>query len=289
MASLRDIRGRINATKKTRKITKAMEMVSAAKLNRSQEQAQSYQAYTDKLRSVVAHIAKSNRASLRHPMLVTRPVKKTGYFVITTDRGLAGAYDSNVLKTVQQMIDERHRSKDEYKIIVIGRKGLSYFNKHSMPVVSQVTGLSDQPTFDDVKKLTRLAVGLYEREEIDELYLVYNHFINPIVQQVKSVKLLPLADIGEQEDSGPAAYYEYEPSPEEVLETLLPLYAEGLIYGALIDAKTAEHAARMTAMKNATDNATELIDKLTLSYNRARQAAITQEITEIVAGANAIQ
>ncbi|MFC4619856.1 ATP synthase F1 subunit gamma [Camelliibacillus cellulosilyticus] len=286
MASLRDIKSRINSTRKMMKITKAMEMVSAAKLNRAQSKAQSFQSYSEKLRSVVGNIAAGNKGSIRHPMLESRPVKRVGYLIITTDRGLAGAYDSNILKAVQGMINERHQSKDEYTGIVIGRKGLNYFQKRSLPITTQITGIADQPTYEDVKSLAKMAVGLFADKEIDELYLIYNHFVSAISQQVQQVKLLPLADVGGADEK---VSYEYEPSANEVLEDLLPQYAEGLIYGALLDAKAAEHAARMTAMKSSSDNASELIDKLTLSYNRARQAAITQEISEIVAGANALQ
>ncbi|MFC7391855.1 ATP synthase F1 subunit gamma [Scopulibacillus cellulosilyticus] len=286
MPSMRDIKARINSTKKTRKITKAMEMVSAAKLNHAQVNAKAYTEYTDKLRDVVAGIAAGNGGSVKHPMLESRPVKKTGYLVITADRGLAGAYNNNVLKHVQQLITERHKSEDEYTVIVVGKMGLKYYNNRHMPVVADVVGLPDQPSYDDVKALAKKAVDLFANEEIDELYMVYNHFVSAITQQLTDVKLLPLTDL---DTTGQTLNYEYEPSADEVLEKLLPLYAEGLIYGALLDAKAAEHAARMTAMKNSTDNANELIDKLELSYNRARQAAITQEISEIVGGAAALE
>ncbi|GGH84089.1 F-type H+-transporting ATPase subunit gamma [Pullulanibacillus pueri] len=286
MASLRDLKARINSTKNTRKITNAMQMVSAAKLNRAQLQAQAYQSYTNKLREVVSNIATANKGSIRHPMLQSRPVKKTAYIAFTAERGLAGAYNSNVLKRVNKMVSERHNSSDEYTIIALGRMGLNSFRNREMPIASEKIGLPDQPTFDDVKDIAKLAVGMFERQEIDELHLVYNHFNSAISQEVRDMKLLPL---GEVEAAGEAATYEYEPDAEEVLETLLPLYAEGLIFGTLLDAKAAEHAARMTAMQSSTDNASELIDKYTLQYNRARQAAITQEISEIVGGAAALQ
>ncbi|TCP20259.1 ATP synthase F1 subcomplex gamma subunit [Scopulibacillus darangshiensis] len=287
MPSMRDIKTRINSTKKTRQITKAMEMVSASKLNRAQEKAQSYTEYTDKLRHVVAGIASGNNGAVRHPMLKARPVKKTGYLVITADRGLAGAYNSSVLKHVQTVIAERHKSKDDYVIIAVGKMGLKFFQNRGMPVAAEVTGLPDQPNYDDVKALAKKAVDLFANEEIDELNLVYNHFVSVISQELVDMKLLPLTDV--EEVPGKKVSYEYEPSEPEVLERLLPLYAEGLIYGALLDGKASEHAARMTAMKSSTDNASEIIDQLTLSYNRARQAAITQEISEIVGGAAALE
>jgi F-type H+-transporting ATPase subunit gamma len=285
VASLRDIKGRITSTKNTRQITKAMQMVSAAKLNRAQENAESYMPYTEKLRDVVSGIAASSDGGVSHPMLESREVKKTGYLVITADRGLAGGYNNNLLRQVDQTINEKHRSKDEYTVIVLGKMGVQFFKKRKMPIVRELTALPDQPTYDDVKDIAKHAVSLFADEEIDELYMFYNHFVSVISQQVRDQKLLPLTDL--ESEGGSSASYEYEPSAEEVLEKLLPQYAEGLIYGALIDAKAAEHAARMTAMRSATDNANDLIDELTLSYNRARQAAITQEISEIVGGVSA--
>ncbi|MED3665504.1 ATP synthase F1 subunit gamma [Geobacillus stearothermophilus] len=285
MASLRDIKTRINATKKTSQITKAMEMVSTSKLNRAEQNAKSFVPYMEKIQEVVANVALGARGA-SHPMLVSRPVKKTGYLVITSDRGLAGAYNSNVLRLVYQTIQKRHASPDEYAIIVIGRVGLSFFRKRNMPVILDITRLPDQPSFDDIKEIARKTVGLFADGTFDELYMYYNHYVSAIQQEVTERKLLPLTDLAENKQR---TVYEFEPSQEEILDVLLPQYAESLIYGALLDAKASEHAARMTAMKNATDNANELIRTLTLSYNRARQAAITQEITEIVAGANALQ
>lgn len=284
-ASLRDIKARINTTKKTSQITKAMEMVSASKLNRAEHNARSFTPYMEKIQEVVASVALgSNDAS--HPMLVKRPVKKTGYLVITSDRGLAGAYNSNVLRTVFQTIQERHRSTEEYAIIAIGRVGLNFFKRRNIPVALHITGLPDQPSFADIKEIANKTVNMFADGTFDELYMFYNHFVSAIQQDVTEKKLLPLTDLASEKK---LTTYEFEPSQEEILEVLLPQYAESLIYGALLDAKASEHAARMTAMKNATDNAKELIRTLTLSYNRARQAAITQEITEIVAGANALQ
>lgn len=286
MASLRDIKSRITSTKKTMQITKAMEMVSASKLNRAENNAKSFVPYMDKIQEVVASIALGSKG-VRHPMLQSRPVKKTGYLVITSDRGLAGAYNSNVLRNVFRIIKERHKSTDEYVVIAIGRVGRDFFKKRNMPVIKDITGLADQPMFADIKAIANQAVQMYVDEAYDELYLYYNHFVSAIQQDFTEKKLLPLTDISLDKPS--TSSYEYEPSQEEILEELLPQYAESLIYGALLDGKASEHAARMTAMKNATDNAGELIGSLTLSYNRARQAAITQEITEIVGGAAALE
>lgn len=262
-----------------------MEMVSASKLNRAEMNAKSFVPYMEKIQEVVASIA-TGSSGARNPMLVSRPVKKTGYLVITSDRGLAGAYNSNILRNVYQTIQSRHKTKDEYAIIAIGRVGRDFFTKRGLPVVREITGLADQPSFADIKDIASQAVGMFSDETFDELYLYYNHFVSAIQSEVTEKKLLPLTDIS---SSNKLTSYEFEPSQEEILEVLLPQYAESLIYGALLDGKASEHASRMSAMKSATDNAKELINSLTLSYNRARQAAITQEITEIVGGAAALE
>ena len=285
MASLRDIKSRITSTKKTSQITKAMQMVSASKLNRAETNAKSFVPYMEKMQEVVANIAKGS-TDVTHPMLIKRPVKKTGYLVITSDRGLAGAYNSNVLRAVYQTITTRHSNKDEYSVIAIGRVGRDFFKKRGIPVVSEITGLADQPSFSEIKDIANNTVNMFTDELFDELYLYYNHFVSAIQFDVTEKKLLPLTDI---ETNSKPTTYEFEPNQDEILEVLLPQYAESLIYGALLDGKASEHAARMTAMKNATDNAKELIDSLSLQYNRARQAAITQEITEIVGGAAALE
>ncbi|MGR3766130.1 F0F1 ATP synthase subunit gamma [Rossellomorea sp. NS-SX7] len=285
MASLRDIQTRITSTKKTSQITKAMEMVSASKLNRAESNAKSFVPYMNKIQEVVTSVAAGSQG-VTNPMLVSRPVKKTGYLLITSDRGLAGAYNSNVIRAVSNRIKERHSSNDEFAIIALGRVGADFFRKKGFNVIESVVGLPDQPSFADVKDIANKAVGMFSAEAYDELFLFYNHYVSAIQQDVTEKKVLPLTDLN---TSGKLVSYEFEPSPEEILEVLLPQYAESLIYGALLDGKASEHAARMTAMRNATDNAKELISSLTLKYNRARQAAITQEITEIVGGAAALE
>ncbi|WP_057911914.1 F0F1 ATP synthase subunit gamma [Peribacillus muralis] len=286
MASLRDIKSRITSTKKTSQITKAMQMVSASKMNRAEANAKAYVPYMEKIQEVVSSIANGS-ADASHPMLTSRPVKKTGYLVITSDRGLAGAYNSSILRQVHKTILERHKSNDEFVIIAIGRVGRDFFVSRNMHVELEVIGVPDQPSFADISSLAKSTVNLYLNELCDELYMYYNHYVSPIQQEVTETQILPLSDF---DTSNPTlTTYEFEPNAEEILEVLLPQYAESLIYGALLDGKASEHSARMTAMKNATDNAKELIDSLSLQYNRARQAAITQEITEIVGGAAALE
>ena len=285
MASLRDIKNRINSTKKTSQITKAMEMTSAAKWNRGVMNAKSFVPYMEKIQEVTASVAMGSKG-INHPMLNARSVKKTGYIVMTSDRGLAGAFNSNVIRRVYQAIQSRHKSNDEFAIIAIGRVARDFFVKRGMNVALEIVGISDQPSFVDIKDITSSTVGMFVDGTFDELYVYYSHYISAISQEVTEKKLLPLTGIT---TSSKLTSYEFEPSAEEILEVLLPQYAESLIYGALLDSKASEHAARMTAMRNATDNAKELIRNYTLSYNRARQAAITQEITEIVGGAAALE
>lgn len=285
MASLREIKKRISATTKMSQITKAMQMVSASKLNRAETNAKSFNPYMEKIQEVVASIA-HGVSDVTHPMLVHRPVKKTGYIIITSDRGLAGAFNSNVIRELYQTIQKRHKTKDEYGIIAIGKVGRDFFLKRGMNVVLDIVGLHDQPNFMDIKSITQQTVNMFSDGTFDEIYIYYTHFVNKISYVVTEKKLLPLSDIAKTDKM---LSYEFEPSVEEILDVLLPQYAESLIYGALLDSKASEHASRMTAMKNATDNANELINKLTLSYNRTRQASITQEISEIVGGAAALE
>ncbi|MCT2535094.1 ATP synthase F1 subunit gamma [Aquibacillus koreensis] len=286
MASLRDIKTRINSTQKTKQITKAMQMVSASKMSKAELNAKAFVPYSEKIQEVVTHIANSGEDA-EHPMLKAREVKKTAYFVITSDRGLAGAFNSSILRAVYRTINENHTSPDEYVVIAVGRIGRDFCKKRGIPVINEIIGVSDQPNFADIKDLTSETVQLYIDEEIDELVIFYNHYVSAISQEVTKKKLLPLTDLTDNSTTNATSMYEFEPNQQEILNVLLPQYAESLIYGALLDSKASEHASRMTAMQSATDNANELIDDLSLQYNRARQAAITQEITEIVGGAAA--
>ncbi|WP_305037428.1 ATP synthase F1 subunit gamma [Cohnella mopanensis] len=282
---MREIKRSIRSKQSTKQITKAMEMVAASKLRRAQEAAVAARPYTDKLKEVVSSIA-SSAGSSKHPMLLTRPIKRTAYLVITSDRGLAGGYNANILRKVLLTIKENHQSPDEYAVFVIGRKGRDFFSRRDIPLAGEVTGLSDSPKFSDIKEIAAQAVQGFEAGKYDELYLAYNKFHNAISQEPTLKRILPL---GEMQAGSDKADYEYEPSAEEVLNVLLPKYAETLVFSALLEGKASEFGARMTAMGNATKNATKMIADLTLTYNRARQAAITQEIAEIVGGANAQQ
>ena len=289
-ASLNEIKVRIASTKKTSQITGAMQMVSAAKLTRSEQKAKNFQVYAQKVRAMTTDLIGSELSEgSNNPMLIKRPVKKTGYIVITSDKGLVGGYNSTILKAVMQMLHDDHDNQEEYVIIALGGMGADFFKARDINVSYELRGLSDQPTFDEVRKIVNKSVSLYQNELFDELYVCYNHHVNSLTSQVRVEKMLPITDLDENEATSHHQEFELEPNRDTILAQLLPQYAESMIYGSIIDAKTAEHAAGMAAMQAATDNAKNVINDLTIQYNRARQAASTQEITEIVAGASALE
>ena len=288
--SLSEIKGKIISTQKTSHITGAMQMVSAAKLTKSEQAAKDFQVYASKIRQITTDLLKSELVNgSKNPMLAARPVKKTGYIVITSDKGLVGGYNSKILKAMMDLIEEYHQDGN-YAIIAIGGIGVDFFKARGMNVVFELRGLEDQPSFEQVGNIIAKSVEMYKNELFDELYVCYNHHVNSLTSQVRVQQMLPIAELDADEaaEEGVSGF-ELEPNREMILEQLLPQYTESLIYGAIVDAKTAEHAAGMTAMQTATDNAKNVINDLTIQYNRARQAAITQEITEIVAGANALE
>ncbi|HGD0102813.1 TPA: F0F1 ATP synthase subunit gamma [Streptococcus agalactiae] len=290
--SLSEIKDKILSTEKTSKITSAMQMVSSAKLVKSEQAARDFQVYASKIRQITTNLLKSDLVSgSDNPMLASRPVKKTGYIVITSDKGLVGGYNSKILKAMMDTITDYHTENDDYAIISIGSVGSDFFKARGMNVSFELRGLEDQPSFDQVGKIIAQAVEMYKNELFDELYVCYNHHVNSLTSQVRMQQMLPIKELDAEEASEDRVItgFELEPNREVILEQLLPQYTESLIYGAIIDDKTAEHAAGMTAMQTATDNAKNVINDLTIQYNRARQAAITQEITEIVAGANALE
>ena len=289
--SLNDIKTKIASTKNTSQITNAMQMVSAAKLGRSEEAARNFQVYAQKVRKLLTDILHGNGAgSSTNPMLISRPVKKTGYIVITSDRGLVGGYNSSILKAVMELKEEYHPDGKGFEMICIGGMGADFFKARGIQPLYELRGLADQPSFDEVRKIISKTVEVYQNELFDELYVCYNHHVNTLTSQMRVEQMLPIVDLDPNEaDDSYSLTFELETSREEILEQLLPQFAESMIYGAIIDAKTAENAAGMTAMQTATDNAKKVINDLTIQYNRARQAAITQEITEIVAGASALE
>ncbi|MBZ2085106.1 MULTISPECIES: F0F1 ATP synthase subunit gamma [Streptococcus] len=289
--SLNDIKTKIASTKNTSQITNAMQMVSAAKLGRSEEAARNFQVYAQKVRKLLTDILHGNGSGgSTNPMLISRPVKKTGYIVITSDRGLVGGYNASILKAVMELKEEYHPNGDDFEVICIGGMGADFFKARGIQPIYELRGLADQPSFDEVHKIISKTIEMYQNELFDELYVCYNHHVNTLTSQMRVEQMLPIVDLDPNEaDEEYSLTFELETSRDEILEQLLPQYAESMIYGAIIDAKTAENAAGMTAMQTATDNAKKVINDLTIQYNRARQAAITQEITEIVAGASALE
>ncbi|AQP54769.1 F0F1 ATP synthase subunit gamma [Vagococcus penaei] len=302
--SLIDIKKRIASTKKTSQITSAMQMVAASKLTKSEQSSRRFQEYASKVRSITTHLASSqlrdiegadsssfdnNKMKMYNKLLIERPVKKTGYIVVTSDKGLAGGYNSSIIKKTVEILNKDHAGQDNYVLMTIGSSGADFFKHRNMPVAYELRGLSDYPSYDEVRKIVNSAIQMYNNEVFDELYVCYNHHVNTLSSAFRAEKMLPITDLDANEATEFEQEYILEPNEEAILNTLLPLYAESLIYGAVLDSKTAEHAARMTAMKSATENASSIIDDLTIKFNRARQAAITEEITEIVGGAAALE
>ena len=287
MASLRDIKTKITSTKKTSHITKAMEMVSTSKLMKAQGNTVKFNPYMKRIKSVMTTIFANNNA-LTHPMLDKREVKKTLYVVLTSDSGLCGGFNANIIRNFVNVVNDRHKNKDEYGIVAIGNYGGEFFRRNDFPLVDVYKEIPDEPSFSQIKQITAKTVGYFESGEYDKIYLHYNHFVSMIQQVVTEDQVLPLENTQSfSKEGSEKSSYEFEPSEKVVLDVILPQYAESMIYGSILDSKASEHSARKTAMKNSTDNAENIIDTLTIKYNRARQAAITQEITEIVSGAAA--
>ena len=282
---LKDIRRRIASVKNIRKITTAMKMVAAAKLRRAQDQAQAGRPYAEAIRGVLGRLAAN--ATAVHPFLVERPAQRTLVIVVTSDRGLAGAYNSNLNRLARRLTQESPGAR----VVVVGRKARDFFRRRGVEIAAEYTGLGDQPRFADAEAIGREAGRLYLSGECDRVHLVYARFLNAITSRPVATQLLPIAaeHLSEAGAARSGGEYIFEPDAETVLEHLLPHYVSVLVYRALLEAKASEFGARMAAMDNATENAGEVIDRLTLISFRMRQAAITKEIAEIVGGANALQ
>ncbi|MGX0147056.1 ATP synthase F1 subunit gamma [Staphylococcus hominis] len=288
MASLKEIDSRIKSTKKMKQITKAMNMVSSSKLRRAEKNTKQFEPYMEKMQDAITAIAGASKNS-NHPMLRPRHIQRSGYLVITSDKGLAGAYSSNVLKRLVNDIKEKHTNSDEYSIIVLGQSGVDFLKNRGYEVESSLVDVPDQPSFKSIQAIAKHAIDLFSEEHIDELKIYYSHYVSVLENKPSVKQVLPLSQEDSSQGQGQMSSYEFEPDKDSILRVILPQYVESLIYGTILDAKASEHAARMTAMKKASDNATELIDDLSLQYNRARQAEITQQITEIVGGSAALE
>ena len=294
MASLQDLRRRITSVRNTRKITKALELVAGARLRRAHARSEEMQPYADRMRELMVGTAQA-ASSVRNLALLQRhdEVKRVGILLVTGDRGLAGPFNGQILRRGFELEREARGQGQDVAWLAVGRKGVSSLKFRRYKLDGEWAGFADKPTYHDAQAVGHRLAELYASGEVDRVLLVYNRYESALVQRVTTVELLPigedvLAADGGEEKSGPKADFIYEPEPEEILERLLPVYLETEIYRALLYSAAAFLASQMNAMRSASKNAGELIDNLTLSLNRARQAAITQEILEIVAGADAL-
>jgi F-type H+-transporting ATPase subunit gamma len=289
MAGSREIRNKIKSVQNTRKITKAREMVAASKMRKAQDRMRHARPYADKVRNIAAHLANAN-PEYRHPFLVRREtMKAAGVILVTTDKGLCGGMNTNILRMVTQRLRELEGSGAKVQVTAIGNKGLGFMQRINARVVSQVTQLGDSPHLEKLIGPVKLQLDAYSRGEIDAVYMAYTRFINTMKQEPVIEQLLPLDPSRLEETSREYAWdYLYEPDAQSVLDELLLRYVETLIYQAIAENMASEQSARMVAMKSASDNAKKVIEDLQLSYNKARQAAITKELSEIVSGAAAV-
>ncbi|MEJ6473633.1 F0F1 ATP synthase subunit gamma [Pseudoalteromonas piscicida] len=286
MASGKEIKSKIGSIKNTQKITSAMEMVAASKMKKAQERVASSRPYAENLRKVIGRVAQAN-LDFHHPFLEERDVKRVGYIVISTDRGLCGGLNSNEFKKVVKDAKAWKDKGVEATFATLGSKAAGFFKRFGGELEAKKTGLGDTPSVQDVIGPVKVMLKAFEEGKIDRLFVVYNQFVNTMKQEPVIDQLLPLPK-AEEDVSAHAWDYLYEPSPEAILETLLVRFIESQVYQGVVENAASEQAARMVAMKAATDNAGGLIDELQLVYNKARQAAITQEISEIVSGSAAV-
>ena len=286
MASGKEIKGKIGSIKNTQKITSAMEMMAASKIRKAQNRMASGRPYAQNMLKVIGHIANGN-LEYRHPYMEAREVKRVGYIVISTDRGLCGGLNSNLFKKVAKDVKAQRDNGVEVAFAALGSKAVGFFSRFGGSVLAAESGLGDKPSVSDVVGVVRVMLDAYDKGELDQVNLVFNHFASTMVQEPVINQLLPLPK-SENESVQHRWDYIYEPDPKEILETLMVRYIESQVYQGVVENVASEQAARMVAMKAATDNAGNLIDELQLVYNKARQAAITQEISEIVGGAAAV-
>jgi F-type H+-transporting ATPase subunit gamma len=287
MAVGKEIRNQIKSVRNTQKITKAMEMVAASKMRRAQDRMALSRPYAEKIRTVIGHLNQAN-PDYRHPYLVEREAKRVGYILVSTDRGLCGSLNVNLFKVVLGEIRDWQRQDVEVELCLIGAKGVNFFRRLNVPVAAQVTQLGDRPHVSDLIGTVKVMLDAYVEGRLDRVFLVHNRFVNTMSQQPLVLRLLPVETLDKEELQEHWDYI-YEPSAAELLDGVLMRYIESQTYRGAVENVACEMAARMVAMKSATDNAGELIEELQLIYNKARQAAITQEISEIVGGAAAIQ
>lgn len=286
MAGAKEIRTQISSIKSTQKITKAMEMVAASKMRKAQDRMQVGKPYAARIRNVVGHIANAN-PEYKHPYMVERPVKRVGYIIVSTDRGLCGGLNTNLFKAAMRSIKEQNDAGYQIDLCLIGAKAMSFFKNIGGNVVGTVRDIGEAPSISDLIGVVKVMLDGFNTGKIDKLYLVSNDFVNTMTHTPTVRQLVPLLA---SEDKALKHHWDYlyEPAAEELLDGLLVRYIESQVYQAVVENGACEQAARMIAMKAATDNAKEIINELQLAYNKARQAAITQELAEIVSGAAAV-
>lgn len=287
MAGGREIKGKIGSVTNTRKVTSALEKVSASKIRKSQDLMAASRPYARMMRQVIGHLSQAN-PEYKHPFTEKRDsVKSVGYLIISTDRGLCGGLNSNLFRKVLREIRTHQQNGIEASVVTVGRKSVQFFRNLKVNLVGSLEHLGEKPQLEDLIGVIKVMLDAYRNGEIDELHVVYNDFVNTVTYNPTIMPLLPLPEV--ESDSMLKHWdYIYEPDPVELLDEVLTRYVESLVYHSVLENLASEHAARMLAMKNATDNAGKLIDELNLAFNKARQAAITQEISEIVGGAAAV-
>ncbi len=287
MAGGREITGKIRTVENTRKVTSALEMVSASKIRKSQDLMRSSRPYARMMRRVVGHLGKAN-PEYRHPFTIQHENDdKVGYIIVSTDRGLCGGLNTNLFKKIIGHMSELQSDNTEISVVTLGKKASAFFRNIKVEIAGHAQDLGEKPQIEDLIGSIKIMLDAYRDQKVDRVYIAYNDFINTMIQKPVVDQLLPLPPT-EDEEVRDIWDYIYEPDAETLLDTVLVRYIEALVYQSVLENLASEHAARMIAMKNATDNAGELIDELTLAYNKARQAAITQEISEIVGGAAAV-
>lgn len=286
MAGGKEIRTKISSIKNTQKITKAMEMVSASKMRKAQDRMKLGKPYAHRIRSVIGQIANAT-PEYRHAYFDTRPVKRVGYIVVSTDRGLCGGLNINAFKATVTSMKQWHDKNVEIDVCTIGGRAATFFNRYGGNVIASVRGLGDTVEIQEVIGAVRVMLTKFDNHELDQLMIVSNDFVNTMTHQPTVLQLLPLLP-SEEEDLQHHWDYLYEPDAKELLDGLLLRFIESQVFQAVVENNACEQAARMIAMKNASDNASDLIDELGLIYNKARQAAITQELSEIAGGAAAV-
>ncbi len=288
MAGSKEIRTKIKSVENTRKITRAMEMVAAAKMRKAQERMRAARPYAEKIRQVAAHLARAN-PEYKHPYLAKREqVKNVGIILITSDKGLCGGLNTNVLRLVTNRMKEFDTAGSGIRLTPIGNKGFSFMTRIGAKIQSHLTGLGDTPHVEDLIGAVKVMLDAYVAGEVDAIYISYNHFVNTMKQEPTFEQLLPLSGEAMAESQQGQWDYIYEPDAKQVVDELLLRYVESLVYSAVTENQASEQSSRMVAMKAASDNAKTVIGELKLVYNKARQAAITKEISEIVGGAAAV-